>query len=153
MVSLQFEFDEIIDVALGENDEQISFKGFEVIQIEQDDTHTLQNMIQQVNSKGCIKNYVKRGFLDPMDVIKMFEQVKPEIEMEGVEETQWIERLNFLFMSRVPKLDTNLEMILAQLVTANKSKVLPEDSIVTLTQGLDKLVEYQQKMKAQWASI
>lgn len=31
MVSLQFEYDEIIDVATGENDEQISFRGFEVI--------------------------------------------------------------------------------------------------------------------------
>ena len=31
MVSLQFEYDEIVDVALGENDEQVSFRGFEVI--------------------------------------------------------------------------------------------------------------------------
>ena len=31
MVSLQFEYDEVIDVALGLNDEQISFKGYEVI--------------------------------------------------------------------------------------------------------------------------
>lgn len=45
MVSLQFEYDEVIDVALGANDEQVSFKGFEVIQIEQDDVFTLKNMI------------------------------------------------------------------------------------------------------------
>ena len=42
MVSLQFEYDEVIDVALGLNDEQISFKGYEVIQVEQDDVYTLQ---------------------------------------------------------------------------------------------------------------
>jgi hypothetical protein len=45
---------------------------------------------------------VKRGFLDPFEVIKMFEQVRADQEMDGVEETQWIERLNLLFMSRVP---------------------------------------------------
>jgi hypothetical protein len=55
MVSLQFDYDEIVDVAKGENDEQVSFRGFEVIQVEQDDVFALQNMITQVNLKGCIK--------------------------------------------------------------------------------------------------
>ena len=105
-------------------------------------------MITQVNAKGCIKKYVKRGFLDPYEVIKMFEQVKADKEMEGVEETQWIERLNVLFMSRVPQIDTNLELILAQLSEANKSKQLSDDQMANLTQGLDKLIAYQYKIKA-----
>ena len=44
-------------------------------------------MITSVNAKGCIKKFVKRGFLDPFEVIKMFELVKADKEMEGVEET------------------------------------------------------------------
>lgn len=126
MVSAQFEYDEIIDVASGENKENISFKGYEVIQVEQDDVFTLQNMIAQVNAKGCVKQHVKRGFLDPFEVVKLFEQVKPVQELEGMEESQWIETLNSLFMSRVPKLDTNLELIFAQIAQAYKSKVLSE---------------------------
>ena len=72
----------------------------------------------------------------------MFEQVKADKEMEGVEETQWIERLNVLFMSRVPQIDTNLELILAQLAEANKSKQLSDEQMTNLTQGLDKLIAY-----------
>lgn len=86
MVQQQFEYDEVIEVATGQNDEQISFKGFEqVIQVEQDDIFTLQSMITSVKQKGCLKNQVKRGFLDPFEVIKMFEQVQPAQEMEGIE--------------------------------------------------------------------
>lgn len=89
--------------------------------------YTLQNMITQINAKGCVKQYVKRGFLDPFEVIKMFEQVKADKEMDGVEETQWIERLNLLFMSRVPQIDSNLELIVAHLAEANKSKQLSDE--------------------------
>ena len=99
-------------------------------------------MIQQVNTKGCIKNFVKRGFLDPYEVVKMFEQVKADKEMDGVEETEWIERLNVLFMSRVPQIDTNLELILAQLAQAKNSKSLSDGQMTDLTKGLEKLVEY-----------
>jgi len=36
MVSQQFDEDEIIDIATGEDGQNISFKGYEVIQVEQD---------------------------------------------------------------------------------------------------------------------
>ncbi len=37
MVSQQFDVDEILDVATGADGQNISFKGYEVIQVEQDD--------------------------------------------------------------------------------------------------------------------
>ena len=100
-------------------------------------------MITQVNAKGCVKQYVKRGFLDPFEVVKLFEQVKPVQELEGMEESQWIETLNSLFMSRVPKLDTNLELIFAQIAQAYKSKALSQQSMNEITTGLEKLIQYQ----------
>jgi len=36
MVSQQFDEDEIIDIATGEDGQNVSFKGYEVIQVEQD---------------------------------------------------------------------------------------------------------------------
>jgi hypothetical protein len=124
MVNAQFDYDDIIDVATGENKENISFKGYEVIQVEQDDAFTLEDMIKRVNAKGCVKKQVKRGFLDPFEVVKLFERVKPAQELEGMEESQWIETLNALFMSRVPQLDTNLELIFAKLTQAFKNNKL-----------------------------
>lgn len=73
MVSTQFEYDEIVDVALGDNGEDISFKGYDVVQVEQDDIFTMQSMIAEVNKKGDCKEFCKRGFLDPLQVVKMFE--------------------------------------------------------------------------------
>ena len=55
MVQAQFDYDEIIDVASGENKENISFKGYEVVQVEQDAAYTLEDMIKRVNAKGCVK--------------------------------------------------------------------------------------------------
>ena len=70
-----------------------------------------------------------------------------------MEESQWIETLNSLFMSRVPQLDTNLELIFAQISQAYKSKALAETQMNEITTGLEKLIEYQHQMKNQWASL
>lgn len=73
--------------------------------------------------------------------------------MEGMEQTQWIERLTALFVSKVPQLDTNMDEILRKLDQALKAKVLPDQLISQLTQDLEKLIEYQLKIKDQWLSI
>lgn len=68
--------DEIVSVAQGENGENISFKGYDVLIVEQDDTATIQEMLQMVMQKGCIKNNVRMGFIDENSIMKIFEREK-----------------------------------------------------------------------------
>ena len=59
MAEMTYEYDEILSVALGENDEHISFRGYQVIQVEQYDPETMIEMIDKINEMGDIKPYVK----------------------------------------------------------------------------------------------
>jgi len=39
----------------------------------------------------------------------MFDRVKPIEEIEGLRESEWIEMLNQVFMSRIPKIGQSIE--------------------------------------------
>lgn len=59
MAAMSFDYDEILPLALGEEGQHVSFKGYDVIQVEQDDTETIVEMIKHVNKMGDVKPYVK----------------------------------------------------------------------------------------------
>ena len=59
MVEETFDKDELVDVALGANGENISFKGYEVLLVEQDDPHSIIEMLRKVTEKGCVKKHVR----------------------------------------------------------------------------------------------
>lgn len=90
MVEETFDKDELVDVALGANGENISFKGYEVLLVEQDDPHSIIDMLKKVSEKGCIKKFVRQGFLNPHDIEKMLSTVNPPGDMEVKKSIEWI---------------------------------------------------------------
>jgi len=36
------------------------------------------NLVKNMSTKGDIGKYVKKGFFDPLLIVKVFEQIKPE---------------------------------------------------------------------------
>lgn len=79
MAEMTYEYDEILSVALGENDEHISFRGYQVIQVEQYDPETMIEMIDKINEMGDIKPYVKQGFFDYRKIEELFQNQKVRI--------------------------------------------------------------------------
>jgi len=59
MAEMSFDYDDILPTALGEEGQHVSFKGYNVIQVEQDDPETLVEMIEHINKMGDVKPYVK----------------------------------------------------------------------------------------------
>ena len=68
--------EDILSVALGENDETVSFKGYKCIIVEQDNIEELQEMAKLIQESPCIKNFVKKGFIDQYELLKIFEKAK-----------------------------------------------------------------------------
>jgi len=64
MAELIFDYVDILPVARGESDKHITFRGYEVIQVEQNDPDTIEEMIEKINEMGDIKPFVKLGFFD-----------------------------------------------------------------------------------------
>jgi hypothetical protein len=60
--------EDILSVAKGENEETLSFKEYEVVVVEQDDVKSMQEMIEAVKERGCVKRYTRRGFIDLQEV-------------------------------------------------------------------------------------
>ena len=77
MVEDVFDQDELIDVALGNNGENISFKGYTVLLVEQDDTKSIEEMLQKVSEKGCLKKHVRQGFINPVHIENMLSKIIP----------------------------------------------------------------------------
>ena len=50
---------DILSVAQGENDEIISFKGYKLVVVEQDDVESLQGMILAVQEQGCARRFAR----------------------------------------------------------------------------------------------
>lgn len=59
MAEMSYDYDEILPVARGEHDEDISFRGYTVIQCEQDRPETMVDMINKINDVGDIKPFIK----------------------------------------------------------------------------------------------
>lgn len=72
MAEMSFSYEEILPVARGEHGQDISFNGFNVIQVEQNDPETIKDMIEKVNQAGDIKPFIKQGFFDSKQIEKMF---------------------------------------------------------------------------------
>lgn len=56
--------EDILSIANGENDEQLNFKEYDVIVVEQDNEKSIQEMIEAVKAKGCAKRFARQGFVD-----------------------------------------------------------------------------------------
>ena len=72
MAEQYFDYDDILPVARGEDDEHISFRGFQVIQVEQNDEETIVEMIEKINQMGDIRPFVKQGFFDHREIEGLF---------------------------------------------------------------------------------
>ena len=72
MAEMTYDYDDILPVALGENDEHISFRGYQVIQVEQNNPETIVEMIDKINEMGDIKPFVKLGFFDYRKIEEIF---------------------------------------------------------------------------------
>lgn len=79
MAEMTYDYDEILSVAQGENDEHISFRGYQVIQVEQYDPETMIEMIDKINTMGDIKPVVKQGFFDYRKIEELFSNQKVRI--------------------------------------------------------------------------
>lgn len=106
MVEMTYDYEDILPVALGENDEHISFRGYEVIQVEQNDPDTIIEMIEKVNKMGDIKPYVKLGFFDYRKIEELFTNQKNKIADALNPKKQGVGLVNLLvdvFEKVVPK--------------------------------------------------
>lgn len=77
--------EEVLDVAMGQVDGQElnrSFKGFKCVRIEQDDVSMLQAMIKEVFKKGCVKGFVKMGFIQSNKIEDIFDKLKPNKDFD-----------------------------------------------------------------------
>jgi hypothetical protein len=72
MAEMTFDYEDILPFARGEGDEHITFRGYEVIQVEQNDPDTIEEMIAKINEMGDIKPFVKLGFFDYKKIEEMF---------------------------------------------------------------------------------
>ena len=99
------DYDEIVDVALGNNGEMRNFKGYNVFRVEQNDAALLKELVDFVKQTENIQSYVKKGFFDPILVEQVFKDVNPEDKVKDKQTMQWIESLNKRFEENVGKLD------------------------------------------------
>jgi hypothetical protein len=68
--------EDIVDIAQGEDGQNVSFRGYTVVRVSQDDPDTVQEMLDKVRQKDCISEHVKMGFFDYSDLSKMLESIK-----------------------------------------------------------------------------
>ena len=68
--------EDIVDIAHGEDGQNVSFRGYTVVRVSQDDPDTVQEMLDEVRKKDCISEHVKMGFFDYSDLSKMLESIK-----------------------------------------------------------------------------
>ena len=78
-----FDDDELIDVATGSDGQQVSFDGYTVVCVEQDDPKSIVAMLKAVSEKGSVQNHVCQGFLNPQEVQDLFKQVNATGEIEA----------------------------------------------------------------------
>ena len=76
MFSSQMDPEDIVDIAQGEDGQNVSFRGYTVVQVSQDNPDTIQEMLDEVRKKDCISDHVKMGFFDYSDLSKMLESIK-----------------------------------------------------------------------------
>lgn len=62
------EADDILSVAKGENGENLSFKEYTVLVVEQDDVESMRAMVAAVKAKGCTKKHTRQGFIGTYEV-------------------------------------------------------------------------------------
>lgn len=66
--------EDIMSVAMGQNNEAVSFKGFKCIFTEQDQVSDLQEMVKLIQKQECLKRYVMKGFIDYHELMQIVEQ-------------------------------------------------------------------------------
>ena len=67
------DIEDVVSIAQGEDGQNVSFKGYTVVLISQDQTDTLEEMLEEVEKKGCIKEHIKMGFFDYSDFSSLLE--------------------------------------------------------------------------------
>ena len=75
-----------------------------------------------MKSKGDIGRYVKKGFFDPLLIVKVFERIKPEQEVKAQQTAEWIGVLNQRFENNIGKLHMQPQDIFAQIQGAINKK-------------------------------
>lgn len=96
MAEMSFDYDDILPTALGEEGQHVSFKGYNVIQVEQDDQETIIEMIDEVNKMGDVKPYVKQGFFDFRKIEEIFNSRGNKISQVLDPKNQGCELVNLL---------------------------------------------------------
>lgn len=120
--------EEIIDVAMGQSGDEgshRSFKNFTCIRIEQDDIGLNQQMIAEVFSKGCVKNYVKMGFIESRRIEEIFDKVKPTTEIRAMNTVEWINTIDAIFSSQTVQINFDQEKTFQSMSETLNSEELP----------------------------
>lgn len=138
MVEEIFDMDELVDVALGNNGQNISFKDYTVLLVEQDDSQNIIEMLQKVTEKGCLKRHIRPGFLNPQDIEIMLSSIVPPQEQEIKQGMEWIGILNLAFTQRNNllkdvKMEDVLQKICNKLEGTEFTKVMRRSIISNLT--------------------
>jgi len=76
MFSSQMDPEDIVEIALGEDGQNVSFKGYTVVRVSQDEPDSIQEMLDEIRKKDCISDHVKMGFFDYSDLSRMLESIK-----------------------------------------------------------------------------
>ena len=94
---------------MGEESLHRSLKGYTGIRIEQDDIALNQAMIAEVFKKGCVKNYVKMGFIQSNKIEEIFDKVRPTTEIKAMAITEWIATIDSIFSKNSIEIDFDQE--------------------------------------------
>lgn len=157
MAEMSFQYDEILPVARGEHGQDISFQGFNVIQVEQNDPETIQDMIKQINETGDIKPYIKQGFFDPKQIEKMFSTEGNSISYALDPDRQGINLVNLLaklFEQKITQPERNLEDIISPFEQQGGArKVFNDNDLNDVLENLQQVVIQAYDIKECWDSL
>ena len=54
-------------------------------------------MIETINQKGNVQDHVKMGFIASSQIEKIFDRMKPSLDVKAKKVTDWIETIDQIF--------------------------------------------------------
>lgn len=150
-----FDEEDIIPMAKGRGGQNVSFRGYEVVIVSQDDAESMQAMISAVHAQGCIKNHVKMGFFDPSVLQKLLERVEIKAQFEGNRAAEIVSLLSPVLnkVAATEPVSEIFQRVFDNFQSAAKAGKLNDEAQQSILRDLAAIHDYQMKMKECWDSL
>lgn len=94
-----------------------------------------------------MKKFVKKGFLDEFEVMKMFSTQDAKKEIKDQDKGTWITLLIEALEKKIEKPPVTLESLIEQIQGAIKDTTFDQEQNDTILRNLKCLIFYQQQLK------